>query len=69
MNPNHLPAGHVLSRRLALAAVAAAVLAVLIWFYASKVQSGDVASWYDGFKYEQDSLFNKLFYAWQFPWD
>ncbi|WP_006246537.1 hypothetical protein [Mycolicibacterium tusciae] len=69
MNPDELPAGHVVARRLVIIATLTAVAMALIWFYAAKVQTGDVGYWYYQFKYEQDNLFYTLFHAWKFPWD
>lgn len=69
MNPDELPAGHVVARRLTILATFTALAMALIWFYMTKVQTGAVESWYYRFRYEQESLFNTLFYAWKFPWE
>lgn len=69
MNPDELPAGYIVARRLTIIVTFTAVAVALIWFYATKVQTGDVDHWYHMFRYEQESLSNSLFYAWKFPWD
>jgi len=68
VNPDEFPTGYIVARRVVIIATLTAVVVALIWFYGAKVQTGDVKYWYYQFKYEQDSLFYKLFYAWKFPW-
>ncbi|MGA5464330.1 hypothetical protein [Mycobacterium sp. NPDC050041] len=44
------------------------VAIVIIWFLISKVLGGDVAMWFNQFRYEQENLFYSLYYAWKWPW-
>ena len=69
MNPDKVPTGHIVARRLTIAALMATVLLAFIWFAVTKVQTGEFEYWYYEFSYRQESLFDTLFYAWTFPWE
>lgn len=69
MNPDKLPLGHIVGRRLVIVVIAAVLVIALIWFFVTAVATGDVQYWYHLFKYDQNNWFNTLFYAWKFPWE
>jgi hypothetical protein len=69
MSPPQLPAGHVVGRKLVIVAIVVAVLIAFVWFYVAQVQTGELASWYYRFHYDQGDLFNGVFHAWHFPWE
>ena len=68
MNPDQLPALHVLGRKLVIGSVAGLVVLCVLWFLIAQVATGDFSAWYTDFSQQQDVQFESIFNAFKFPW-
>lgn len=69
MTQPQIPTSHVTSRLIGLLLLVALIAGAILWFTVTKIVTGEVEAWYYQFAWEQDQLFDTVFYFGVFPWD